>query len=162
MPGHLRNPLLHARAKPSAEDEHLARQQFGEMVELVWLAWALVVMGCSGPAEQLPRRGGILSYNRNLPDHSLDPWYITSLAEREIAEQIYEGLLQPDTVTFEPVPCLADSWSVEDSGKTYVFRLRKGVRFQDNACFPYGRGREVTIEDVRFSFERNLRGPRTS
>ncbi len=131
-------------------------------LRLAWLAWALILMGCSGPADQLPRRGGILSYNRPLPDNSLDPWYITSLAEREIAEQIYEGLLQPDTVTFEPVPCLADSWAVEDSGKTFVFRLRKGVRFQDNACFPYGRGREVTIEDVRFSFERNLRGPRTS
>ncbi len=129
---------------------------------VIGVAVALLIGGCSRPAEEVPHYGGLLTYNRNLPAHGLDPWYISSLADREIAEQIYEGLLQPDTATFEPVPCLAEDWSIEDDGKTYVFHLRSGVRFQDDACFPNGVGREVTIEDVRFSFERSLRGPRFS
>ena len=129
---------------------------------LLWVATTTAMQGCSGPSKPAPHYGGVLTYNRNLPDHGLDPWEVSSLADREIAEQIFEGLLQPDTSTFEPIPCLADKWSVEDSGRTYIFHLRDGVRFQDNACFPNGLGREVTIEDVRYSFERNLRGPRLS
>jgi len=37
---------------------------------------------------------------------------------------------------------------------TYTFRLRKGVRFVDNACFPGGKGRELTSDDVLYSLKR--------
>ncbi len=125
------------------------------------LVAALMASGCQREGD-VPRYGGRLTYNRNLPDHDLDPLHVRSLADREIAEQIYEGLLQLEPHTLEPIPCLAESWSVEDAGRTYVFTLRKGVRFQDNPCFPLGLGREVTIEDVRYSFERGIRGPKES
>ncbi len=37
---------------------------------------------------------------------------------------------------------------------TYTFHLRKGVRFVDNACFPGGKGRELTADDAIFTFKR--------
>ncbi len=39
-------------------------------------------------------------------------------------------------------------------GLTYSFTLRKGIRFHDNACFPGGKGRELTSDDVLFSLKR--------
>jgi len=44
-------------------------------------------------------------------------------------------------------PRLAESWKAEDP-KTYVFKLRRGVRFHD--------GSPVTAEDVKFTLERIL------
>jgi nickel transport system substrate-binding protein len=32
-------------------------------------------------------------------------------------------------------PCLATEWTIEDDGKSYVFRLRQGVRFADGTPF---------------------------
>jgi oligopeptide transport system substrate-binding protein len=38
--------------------------------------------------------------------------------------------------------------------KTYTFKLKKGVLFQDDACFPGGHGREMTADDVVYSLKR--------
>ncbi len=42
------------------------------------------------------------------------------------------------------IPWLAERWEVAPDGSTYTFRLRPGVRWND--------GRELTAEDVAFSF----------
>ena len=43
-------------------------------------------------------------------------------------------------------PCLAESWSASEDGRTYEFVLRQGARFHN--------GDPITAEDVKFSFER--------
>jgi peptide/nickel transport system substrate-binding protein len=43
-------------------------------------------------------------------------------------------------------PCLAEAWSASEDGLTYEFVLRKGAKFHN--------GEPVTVEDVKFSFER--------
>ena len=43
-------------------------------------------------------------------------------------------------------PSLAESWSASEDGLSYEFVLRKGVKFHN--------GDPVTVEDVKFSFER--------
>ena len=47
---------------------------------------------------------------------------------------------------------LAESWQ-QTSDTTYVFKLRKGVQFHAK---PPVNGRELTAEDVRYTFERTL------
>ncbi|QYO64880.1 hypothetical protein JVX88_35910 [Leptolyngbya sp. 7M] len=46
-----------------------------------------------------------------------------------------------------------------DGTQTWRFTLKRGVRFQDDACFPEGKGREMTAEDVFYSWRR-LADPR--
>jgi peptide/nickel transport system substrate-binding protein len=60
---------------------------------------------------------------------------------------MYDGLLTRDSA-MKVVPELAQSWSQTDV-TTYVFKLRKGVKFHS--------GDELTAEDVKFTFDRMLK-----
>lgn len=72
-------------------------------------------------------------------------------------QNIYEGLLQYHYLKRPYVlqPALAESMpTVTPDGLTYTFKIKKGVKFQDNPCFPEGKGRELTAEDFVYSFKR--------
>ena len=53
--------------------------------------------------------------------------------------------------SYIPVPSVAESWDVQDGGKTVVFNLRKGVKWHDKAPV---NGREVIASDFVFTFDR--------
>lgn len=63
------------------------------------------------------------------------------------ASLFYVGLVKlqdPGT----PIPALAESWTVNDEGTLFTFTLREGIKFSN--------GRDITTEDVKWSFERLL------
>jgi len=71
--------------------------------------------------------------------------------------KVYEGLLEYHYLKrpFELVPNLAAAMpTVSEDGLTYTFKIREGVRFHDNLCFPDGRGRELTAHDFVYTFKR--------
>jgi ABC-type transport system substrate-binding protein len=75
---------------------------------------------------------------------------------REISK-IYEGLLQYHwlKLPYELMPNLAESMpAVSSDGKTYTVKLRAGVKFQDDAAFPGGKGRELEAKDFVYSIKR--------
>ena len=76
---------------------------------------------------------------------TLDPHLITDSTSHSYAVQIFSGLVRLDR-DLKVVPDLAESWDVLDGGTTYVFHLRRNVKFHD--------GGPVTAEDVKFSLER--------
>ena len=78
---------------------------------------------------------------------SLDPARISDVYSRSVAQQIFDGLVQFDQ-TLTVAPALAEYWKASRDGLTWTFTLRKGVRFHH--------GREVTADDVVFSFTRLL------
>jgi oligopeptide transport system substrate-binding protein len=87
----------------------------------------------------------------------LDPINANDQYASTVAGQIYEGLLQYNYLKrpYELEPLLAEAMpSVSADGRTYTFKIRKGIRFQDNAAFASGKGREVTAEDFIYSFKR--------
>ena len=73
-------------------------------------------------------------------------------AESGTTQHFYLWKMMMDTLvrfnneTQELEPGLAESWSSEDGGKTYVFKLREGVKFHN--------GEELKASDVVFTFKR--------
>lgn len=87
----------------------------------------------------------------------LDPIYANDNYSSTVVGNIYEGLYayhylkRPYTL----IPAIAEAMPiVTDNGTTVTIKLKKGVKFQDNSCFPGGKGREVTAEDFIYSFRR--------
>jgi len=91
--------------------------------------------------------GGI--YRRPLGNDpaTLDPARISDVYSRSVSEQIFDGLVQFDQ-TLTIAPALAKFWRASRDGLTWTFTLRPGVKFHH--------GREVTADDVVFSFTRLL------
>ena len=76
----------------------------------------------------------------------LDPTTAPAAAIGEIVHyNVLEGLTKIG-VDGRVTPLLAESWTMDPDGKSYTFKLRKGVKFQDGEAF--------TSADVKFSFER--------
>ncbi|MEW6468804.1 MAG: peptide ABC transporter substrate-binding protein [Bacteroidota bacterium] len=121
---------------------------------------SLLLASCSGPGgngkEGLGGRvyGGVFRLNETEKYHTFYPYAITDLISANIAYQVYEGLVKfnPGNVT-ELRPSIAESWTMNDDGTVYTFKLRKDVYFQDDACFDGGKGRNVTAADFKYSFE---------
>jgi peptide/nickel transport system substrate-binding protein len=65
---------------------------------------------------------------------------------------MYESLIGMDATTGKRIPELAESWSIEDGGRTIRFKLRKGVQF-------HGGFGEFTARDVKHSFETLMAQP---
>ncbi|NEJ83988.1 hypothetical protein GR268_46970, partial [Rhizobium leguminosarum] len=56
---------------------------------------------------------------------------------------------------FELMPNLAEEMNTNTPHRLiYTFKIRKGVRFHDNPCFPDGKGRELTAYDFVYSLKR--------
>jgi len=114
---------------------------------------ASLLAGEVGPA----KRGGILRVRGWDPPH-WDPHLTRSFMTMTTLSFVYSKLLRhkvgagtpPGTFTAEPD--LAERWEQPDE-TTYVFHLRKGVRWQNK---PPVNGRELTADDVKFTFNRFL------
>ncbi|MGV8938511.1 MAG: ABC transporter substrate-binding protein [Allorhizobium sp.] len=70
------------------------------------------------------------------------------------AHTVYNGLLEFDAGTTNPVPALAESWTVSDDGLVYTFKLRADVKFQTTEFFTPSR--TLTADDVVFSIDRQI------
>ncbi len=104
-----------------------------------------------GMEEGAPTDGDWLIRHLSAEPATLNPVTATDAYASLINSYIYETLIKRDEKTLELVPSLAESWEVAEDHLTYVFRLKKGVKWQD--------GRPLTARDVLFSFER-IRDPK--
>jgi len=104
---------------------------------------------------QTPKRGGTLSLRLWDPPH-FDPHqtisYKTHIAYSFTHSRLLKHKAGPAVPpgTFPIEGDLAESWS-QPNETTYIFKLRKGVRWQNR---PPVNGRELTAEDVVYSVER--------
>jgi len=91
--------------------------------------------------------GGTYRFPLRFTVKTLDPAFVTDSSSVTVVQQIYDGLVQYDK-NLNVVPAIAQSWEVSRDGLTYIFYIRKGVKFHN--------GREVTAEDFVYSFKRIL------
>lgn len=117
-------------------------------VMLAVLAMGLLA-GCARqrPAEAAAAAGLLLMGNGPEPQ-SLDPHVTTGTAELNLQMALYEGLVSPHPGTLEPLPAVAESWTVSGEGRVHVFHLRAAARWSD--------GEPVTAADFVAAWERVL------
>ena len=111
----------------------------------------------SSAAAQTPKRGGTLTLRTWDPphfDHILAHAYKTHVVISFTHSRLLRHKTGPNVKpgSFVMEGDLAESWQ-QTSDTTYVFKLRKGVKFHAK---PPVNGRELTAEDVRYTFERTL------
>src|SRR6478609_1406443 len=109
--------------------------------------------GSLTPAKGGKYYGGELRVNESEFFKNLFPHSIIDAVSYRIANQVYEGLLKfsPDE-SLNLISSLADHYEVDSSKTVYTFYIRKGVKFHDDKCFPDGKGREMTAEDIKYCF----------
>lgn len=91
------------------------------------------------------RAGGTLIAAQGAEPDRLDPHLTSAFASFQVLENVYDTLVQPGAdLTMEPA--LAESWEISDDNLTWTFTLRDDVVFHN--------GRELTADDVVFSYER--------
>ncbi len=115
-------------------------------VSTVWLLSLL--SGCLPPQTRdiqiIPVSGKVLNLS-GIDPQTLDPAISGDGNSHQYVTQIFSGLLALDD-TLEPAGDIATDWRAGNEGKTYTFRLRRDVRFQD--------GRGVKAGDFKYSWER--------
>jgi peptide/nickel transport system substrate-binding protein len=75
---------------------------------------------------------------------SVNPLAVASQVDRDLVALVFSGLVRlgpGDTM----IPDLAERWTVDDTGKTWTFELREGLRWHD--------GEPLTAADVAFTIE---------
>ncbi|MDA3957283.1 ABC transporter substrate-binding protein [Oceanispirochaeta sp.] len=83
------------------------------------------------------------------PDYfTFDPGYAYELYAPMVIGVVYDNLFQVIPSSDAPVPQLAKSYKVSDSGLVYTFTLRQDAKFTS--------GNPVMAKDVKFSFDRAL------
>ncbi len=101
---------------------------------------------------QGPKYGGTLKVISVQDYASLDPHKTLAANDQNMFDGLFNGLTQLNQMQ-EGTPSLAHSWDVSDDGTEYTFYLREGVNFHNS--------REMTADDVKFSFDR-IRDPDTA
>lgn len=134
-----------------------------------WIAIALLVpafgvslFSCTSKKSSDPANTVHLASNAKIK--GLDPIYTDDLYSGIESSYAYEGLLQYHYLKrpYSLIPNLAESMpEISKDGKTYTFKLKKGVLFHDDPSFKetQGKGREMTADDVVYSWKR-LADPR--
>jgi len=112
------------------------------------------------PAEaQTPKRGGVFRIRGEDATTGFDPHLFSnhhristnlSFTHSRLVKVKAGPSIVPGTLPVEGD--LAESWT-QPNDRTYVFRLRKGVRWHPK---PPVNGRELTAEDVKYTYERFL------
>jgi oligopeptide transport system substrate-binding protein len=99
------------------------------------------------------------AYRVPLPTNlkTFDPVQCSDQYSMVCQQQVYETLYQYKYLArpYDVEPLLAEAPpEVGDSGRVYRIRLKRGIRFIDDPCFPGGKGREVKASDFVYSIKR--------
>ena len=120
---------------------HLHRSPRAALMGLIVFALPLTVVDISaqGTTGEAERKVALTA-----DVGSMDPYRDNSVVGLEIQGHVFDPLVDFRGPDFTPTPLVAERWENPDP-TTWRFFLRKGIKFHD--------GKELTAEDVKFSFE---------
>jgi peptide/nickel transport system substrate-binding protein len=116
------------------------------MPRIFLLVWSLFLLSSADflTGAEVPKYGGRLVLAIRNDINGLNPFVRTTSTNVYVRQLVYESLLDFDK-NGKLVPSLAESWTISPDGKSYLFKLRKGVKFHD--------GKELSAEDVKWSVD---------
>ncbi|TBC90324.1 ABC transporter substrate-binding protein (plasmid) [Rhizobium ruizarguesonis] len=119
---------------------------FKRWLQQTTMATMVVLAPLSVMAEETPKQGGdiVVTYKDDIT--TLDPAIGYDWVNWSMIKSLYSRLMDYAPGTPNPVPSLAESFTVSPDGLIYTFKLHKGVKFSN--------GREVVASDVKYSIER--------
>ena len=115
---------------------------------------AALMAGCMAQASgryfgrTVPPADNVLRYVSGGEPESLDPPVSNSQPDARIYMALYEGLIEYDPKTMEPVPAIAESWELSHDGTEYLFHLRHNAKFSN--------GEPITANDFVYSIRRGF------
>ena len=115
------------------------------MKRVTWLLAAAVLV--AGPALAATPKDTVVMAKQIDDMISLDPAESFEFSGSEAVGNVYERLIAYDLKDVSKLKGeLAESWSVAADGKTYTFKMKKGIKFAS--------GNPVTAHDAAYSFHR--------
>ncbi len=118
-------------------------------------ALALISASCATQANRSeyfgkvePPPNQVLRYVSGSETESLDPQVGTSQPDARIYAALYDGLTEYHPKTMEPIPALAERWTVNSNSTEFVFFLRKNAKWSN--------GDPITAKDFEYTFRRGL------
>jgi oligopeptide transport system substrate-binding protein len=90
---------------------------------------------------------------------SIDPIRTSTAHAGAVVGNVYDTLYRYALLAepYRLLPNLADGMPVvSNDGKTIQIKIKRGVYFHDSPAFPNGKGRELTADDVAYSFKRHF------
>jgi oligopeptide transport system substrate-binding protein len=117
------------------------------------LALALIVSSCASPEVQLATT---LNLNIGSEPATLDPGLVTDGTSASLARDLFLGLTNLHTETYEVIPHLATDWEVSEDGLVWTFYLRDDVHWvhYDPQTQAAEKKRKVTAHDVEYGVKR--------
>lgn len=109
----------------------------------IWaLIFVVVLLGACRPGYEVPP-DRLRMHLAGEPD-TLNPILATDAYAGEVGGYLYDSLITVDLDTLEFKPKVAESWTFSADMRSFVFKLRKDVKWHDGA--------PLTAEDVVFSY----------
>ena len=114
-----------------------------------------ILPACSIPNQNEPYFGktaapseDVVRYVSGPEPESLDPQIGTGQVEQRIYVALYEGLVEYDPQTLEPVPAIAERWETNQDSTEFTFYLRPNARWSN--------GEPITAKDFVYTVRRGL------
>src|SRR5918911_1087907 len=120
------------------------------------LASALLAASCTTRAAKSeyfgkmePPEGEVLRYITGSEPESLDPQMSSGQPEARIDMALYDGLAEYHPKTMEPIPSIAERWTIDEDASEFVYFLRHDAKFSD--------GSPITARDFVYTIHRGFR-----
>jgi len=110
----------------------------------------LSLLALSAFSAKIPKNTLVIGANTGILI-TFDPAQCYEVLGAVITSNLYDALgeIVVKEGQFTVVPAVAESWEVKEDGKTWIFHIRKGIKFYN--------GDPLTAEDVVFSLKRVLK-----
>lgn len=105
---------------------------------------AVAGTGCGNKDKSTSKKTDTIKIAVSAEPDNLNPMLSAASDTEGIMMNVYEGLLTFDT-DGNFLPCLAESYTIEDEGLTYKFKLKKDIQFHD--------GKKFSAKDVKYTYE---------